>query len=262
MIKRLNRGISLLEMLLLIAVIGTLGLVIANYTVQQANLAKARHTANSMKLLLQAVNQYYRVQAKAPASIDVLRQTGYLGQEQARKNPWDAAYSLQQPAGAKYVLVSTIVPNKMVDLVKAELPIITLQSLGDKQEVAASMGLVKQLHKPNITTAAPIAPAVPIRQATVLDFSHSITQAYPKPQCSAGYVPKIYVLPSVLQGGMPAYPLTSVRAYAQDLGPNAPDYYVVYDVNSLNPLNQTGDKKVLVMTKCESKASEGLVTFD
>jgi type II secretory pathway pseudopilin PulG len=263
-LHKYNLGISLLELMLALAVLATLTFGIFSYTKQQSSTVKVQQIVGDFKMLLQAVMVYQKSNdGKAPVSLDALRAQDYLNQMQATNNPWGKEYQLVQPAGSKYVMVTTIVPNDMVESIAAKLPIIRLQALGDnKQQIASYIGFVKQLQKSMLTNAEPGISSAPIRKAAVLDFSKSFMQPYPKPICNKNEVAKVFVVPAIINANSPAAPITSVRAYAMDPGASSTNYYIIYNVESVVGATKPEAKKALVMTKCDLKPAADLMTFD
>ncbi|MDF2867831.1 MAG: hypothetical protein K0S11_1301 [Gammaproteobacteria bacterium] len=250
------KGVTLLEMLLVIAVTTTLMVGTLSLMRNKALNVKNDKTVLVMQQWLQAAISYYVVNQGDARQGDLTKilMQGQFIPPGADKNPWDKPYNVS--LNNKTIVVTTVVPDSQVKIIQGNLPYsLTVKS--------------------NVTGTVTLASPVPIPDAAAIQYTDIVagTQANPAivmpPKCPDELKPEIFTVPVMYSSGQTSYPIVQVGAYAEAVYLDAQktkikEWHVfskLYTVKGAadNNADFTTYNKILVMTKCP-KISEQLQT--
>ena len=143
-------GFTLLELMLVVALLGilaTVGLSTYRLRLQQQQL---QHTSQQMQQILQAAMAYSVDQNKWPSALQDMDFEAYLPQTLAQaQNPWQQPYRLMHPSAHRLGL-GTVLPNKaLAERLAASLP--NAKVLG---VASGAVGVVSEITVPGQVSAA------------------------------------------------------------------------------------------------------------
>ena len=78
MFKRRNEGFTLVELLIVLAVIAALLAIITPVAVNAVKRAKETQVASTLRNIAAAAQQYYYTEQEMPADLDALKDSGYI----------------------------------------------------------------------------------------------------------------------------------------------------------------------------------------
>lgn len=114
--KKNNRGITLLEMLLVLAIAGSVFAMMVSYVNQRSEEMRIDRAAQQFQGIMNAALAYYVNNSQWPLTCDggsadltTLQYAGYLPIAQLT-NPWGNAYSLSCTGTTQVLTVSTVIP--------------------------------------------------------------------------------------------------------------------------------------------------------
>jgi type II secretory pathway pseudopilin PulG len=221
-------GVTMLEMLLVLAIIGTVMAMIIGFIQQRTDELRRDRTAMQMQMVLNAGLEFYinsnlGPASTWPASIDDLRPTYLPSTANWRgNNPWGQPYTAQPINNQAQFEVSTEIPGSTSDAATANAQAIAgrlpLASISLPHDCAGGGGTMC------VTLSAQVAiPGQNLNNARAVNFGsvYSVNGCVPKPVCPLNMTPEIFVVPVSVSGTNDApgnttnmYPISSYTGYA------------------------------------------------
>lgn len=182
-----NRGVTLLEVLLVLAISAAILLMLINYVQRKGEDVRRSQTSVQMQAIMNAALAYYIANTKWPTSIQDLQTEGYLP-DIALNNPWGEPYLVNTSdldSNLGFLYVHTDVHSTIsAQLIAASLPLAHEQS--DSTEVVAVVNV----------------PAQSLNQARAVQFAgvYNNGGCVPVPTCPDKLKPQIYAVPAEVYG--------------------------------------------------------------
>lgn len=108
-----SRGFSLMELMVVIAILGILATIVAKNVMPMIGKGKVNAAKASIQSLKEAVTLYYTNNNKLPDSLEVLAQPdpnyfdeAYIESEDSLIDPWGNPYELKVEGSRKFVIIS------------------------------------------------------------------------------------------------------------------------------------------------------------
>jgi prepilin-type N-terminal cleavage/methylation domain-containing protein len=197
MTKRTQTGFTLLEMILVLAIMASVLALITNYGSQRMNQFRRDRTAAQMQQILNAALSYYVSNGTWPVTcgtsitlsgspLSLLQTKNYLP-NQAVTSPWGAgAYTINCNNTTGIFTVATNVPTTTeANIMTGELPMVAITGSG-----------------PYTVTAQVNIPGQNLNNARSINFGslYHHGACVPVPTCPAGMNPQIIVVPGAVAG--------------------------------------------------------------
>jgi prepilin-type N-terminal cleavage/methylation domain-containing protein len=276
--KGITKGFTLLEMMLVMAIMSTIFALLASYTSQKFDQMRRERCAMQMQQLLNASLSYYLANGKWPGSdiptgLADLQTAGLV--PASLPNPWGQTYTVQAFSKTNVMYVSTTTGYSASTIAVKKLNAQLVASMLPLSFITTAVAAVADATKPPtavacdaVDTDCPIVvaqvnvPGMNLNNARSINFAglYHYSECVPVPTCpndalGVPMTPSIYVVPSSISGfndtgSTIAYPITSFTAYATG-GKNA----------GLSPeaCRPPGDKagKTAGMTTCPAELPAG-----
>jgi general secretion pathway protein G len=196
--KRTQAGFTLLEMILVLAIMASVLALITNYGSQRMSQFRRDRTAAQMQQILNAALSYYVSNGSWPLAtcgtsitlsgspLSLLQTKGYLP-NQSITSPWGAgAYTINCSVTTGIFTVATNVPtNAEANIMTGQLPMVAVTGSG-----------------PYTVTARVNIPGQNLNNARSINFGslYHHGACVPVPTCPTGMTPQIIVVPGAVAG--------------------------------------------------------------
>lgn len=130
-----NRGFTLLEMAVVLAVLASIATAAIPYFIRQAEIAAANKTAKEISTIQEASKWYYVSNKAWPPSVDTLKSTGFLNPSWAGTNPWGNTYFISSIGTS--LTVTTYVPDSVGGVLTRALPGVSSSTSGSNRSISS-----------------------------------------------------------------------------------------------------------------------------
>lgn len=232
--KKNEKGVSLIEMLLVLVVLGMILVMINNYYQTSIQQQKYDRASVDIQQILSAASSYYMLMNKWPSTLACLDGVGgsectvkFLSGMAAKKNPWGQPYSISSAGVNLPFYVHTLIGGRTLASARAQrrtmIGIVPMGAVG----TGAPQVLFGQTYLPFDASINTPAKALWNNRGQ-LNFAgiYHHGGCVPVPQCPPNTTPQVFVVPTQIVGagnssGNYAMDISNFSSYAT--GPAAPN---------------------------------------